>query len=82
VPTRSYEIRVSGQIPVDQFIEFENVTAVVEPAETVLRSQVVDQAALHGILQRLHGLGLELLELHRLPEGVPPARAASTPLSS
>jgi hypothetical protein len=71
VTTRSYEIRVRGQISPDELVEFENVTAVVEPAETVLRSRVTDQAALQGILQRLHGLGLDLIEVHRFPDGSP-----------
>jgi hypothetical protein len=71
VTTRSYEIRVRGQISPDELVEFENVTAVVEPAETVLRGRVTDQAALQGILQRLHGLGLDLIEVHRFPDGSP-----------
>jgi hypothetical protein len=71
VTTRSYTIRVRGQIPPDDLVEFENVTAVVQPAETVLRGRVTDQAALQGILQRLQGLGLELVEVHRLPDGCP-----------
>jgi len=33
----------------------------------VLRGCVPDQAALHGILTRLHSLGLELLEVRRVP---------------
>jgi hypothetical protein len=82
VPTRSYEIRVGGRIPDAELVEFTNVTAVVEPAETVLRSGVVDQAGLQGILQRLHGLGLELLDVRRLPAGPPPVRRSSMPPSS
>jgi len=41
----------------DELVEFENVTAVVQSGETMLRGLVIDQAALQGILQRLHLLG-------------------------
>ena len=64
---RHYEIRVRGHIPPDELVEFENVTAVVQSGETVLRGLVIDQAALQGILQRLHMLGLDLIEVRRVP---------------
>lgn len=66
--TRYYEIRVRGHIPPDELVEFENVTAVEQSGETVLRGPVIDQAALQGILQRLHMLGLDLIEVRRRPD--------------
>lgn len=65
---RYYKIRVRGQIPPDELVEFENVNAVVQSGETVLCSPVIDQAALQGILQRLHMLGLDLIEVRRRPD--------------
>ena len=50
---RVYQIRVRGLIPADELMEFEGVSAVVQPTETVLTGRVVDQAALQGILQRV-----------------------------
>lgn len=38
----------------------------VEPVETVLRGPVRDQAALHGILEQIESLGLELVEVRRV----------------
>lgn len=67
VAARSYEIRVRGHVPPEELEEVENLRATVEPTETVLRGCVPDQAALHGILTRLHSLGLELLEVRRVP---------------
>ena len=67
VAARSYEIRVRGHVPPEELEEVENLRATIEPAETVLRGCVPDQAALHGILTRLHSLGLELLEVRRVP---------------
>jgi len=47
---------------------FEGLSATVEPVETVLHGPVRDQAALYGLLDRIQSLGLELLEVRRLPE--------------
>ena len=63
-----YEIRVSGLVPATVLEEFEGVHVVVHPAMTVLRGPILDQAALHGILNRLQGLNLELIDVHRLAE--------------
>ena len=45
----------------------------VEPVETVLRGPVQDQAALHGLLEQIESLGLELVEVRRV-EGARPER--------
>jgi hypothetical protein len=37
--------------------------------DTLLRGPLVDQSALHGVLAQIEALGLELLELRRLPAG-------------
>jgi hypothetical protein len=64
-----YEIRVAGTVPATLLEEFEGVHVVVHRATTVLRGPIVDQAALHGILNRLQGLDLELIDVHRLVGG-------------
>ena len=38
------------------------------PAETVMRGELRDQAELHGLLDRIQSLGLELLEVRRLED--------------
>ncbi|HZA78569.1 MAG TPA: hypothetical protein VE623_19490, partial [Acidimicrobiales bacterium] len=43
------------------------LAADVEPVETVLVGPVEDQAALHGLIRRIEALGLELIEVRRLP---------------
>ena len=69
MPARAYEIHIQGTIPSDQLEEFDNLqSATLEPAQTVLRGRIPDQAALQGVLMRLNSLGLELLEIRRLPE--------------
>jgi hypothetical protein len=63
-----YEIRVSGLVPQDVLTEIEGVRVVVEPVHTVLRGPIPDQAALHGIINRLQRTGLDLIDVRRLPD--------------
>jgi hypothetical protein len=62
-----YEIRVRGRVTPALLARFEGLKAQVEPVETVLHGPVQDQAALHGMLELVRALGLELLEVRRLP---------------
>jgi hypothetical protein len=64
----SYEIRVKGRLTASLLTAFEGMRASVEPVETVLHGPVQDQAALYGLLDRIQSLGLELLEVRRLPD--------------
>ena len=61
-----YEIRVSGLVPATLLEEFEGAKAVVHPTTTVMRGPVADQSALHGLLGRLQGLDLEVIDVHRI----------------
>jgi hypothetical protein len=65
----SYEIRIKGRLSDSLLAAFEGLTASVEPAETVLHGPVQNQAALHGLLDRIQSLCLELVEVRRLPRG-------------
>lgn len=46
---------------------FEDMQAATGPAETVLTGRVVDQAQLHGLLERIQLLGLELIAIRQVP---------------
>jgi hypothetical protein len=48
---------------------FDPLESDVERVETILHGPVRDQAELHGLLHRLQALGLELIEVRRLPAG-------------
>ena len=75
----SYEIRIKGCLSDSLLAVFEGLTASVEPVETVLHGPVQDQAALHGLLDRIQSLGLELIEVRRLPEASGEQREAPPP---
>ena len=73
----SYEIRVRGRLSDSLVAAFEGMRASVEPVETVLHGPFEDQAALYGLLDRIQALGLELVEVRRLP--APPADPGPPP---
>ena len=64
--TPQYEIRIRGRVRPSLLEDFE-LERSVERVETVLHGPIVDQAALHGLLNRIESLGLELVEVRRLP---------------
>ena len=72
----TYELRLRGRLSstlLHQFAPLQPVLAGVagvagQPVDTLLQGPVEDQAALHGILRRIEALGLELVELRRLPD--------------
>ena len=66
-----YEIRVRGRVTPALLARFEGLEASVEPVETRIHGPVVDQAALHGVLNLVSALGLELVEVRRLPPDGP-----------
>ena len=66
MPSSYYEIRVSGILPPEALLDFDRLTASVEPVETVLHGPIQDQAALQGLLARLAAFGVEVVEIRRL----------------
>jgi hypothetical protein len=60
--------RVRGRLSPDILTALHPLRPVVLGPETELRGAIVDQAALHGIIARLEGLGVELVALQRLPD--------------
>jgi hypothetical protein len=60
-----YEIRVRGLLGRMLLGAFPGLRARADGTETVLSGPLADQAALHGVLDQIEALGLELLELRR-----------------
>ena len=64
-----YEIRFKGHLSSSRAQMFEGLEMTQGPeGETVLTGPVTDQAALHGILNRIRDLGTPLLSVKRLTE--------------
>ena len=66
-----YEIRIAGLLPPEALLDFERLTASVEPVETVLHGPILDQAALNGLLARLELIGVQVLEIRRVRQRDP-----------
>jgi hypothetical protein len=73
VSSSYYEIRVAGVLPPEALLDFDRLTASVEPVETVVHGSLRDQAALQDLLARLENFGIQVLEVRRLREGDPPS---------
>jgi hypothetical protein len=64
-----YAVRVRGHRAVAVAVAVqEGLDVAVDPVRTVLRGPLTDQSALLGILARARLLGLELVEVRRLPQ--------------
>ena len=66
VAPTGYEIRIKGRLSDSLSCAFEDFTASVKPAETIMRGDLRDQSELHGVLDRIQSLGLELIEVRRI----------------
>jgi hypothetical protein len=68
VASTGYEIRINGRLTDSLCGVFEDFSAAVRPAETVMRGELRDQSELHGVLDRIQSLGLELIEVRRIAD--------------
>lgn len=62
--SHTYEITFAGQAGATLCAEFDDCTVTVGPDATTLRADLPDQAALSGLVLRITGLGLEVVDLH------------------
>jgi len=72
VPSSEYEIRVTGILPPEALLDFDGLSADIEPVETLLEGPLQDQATLQDLLARLGALGMQVLEVRRLHEWAAP----------
>ena len=64
---QQYEIWVRGRLGDTLRSAFPALRAQARGRDTALTGELPDQAALHGVLAEIEALGLELLEVRRLP---------------
>jgi hypothetical protein len=66
-----YEIRVAGALGARWAMWFDGLTLADEgDGTTVIAGSVADQAALHGLLQRVRDLGIPLVSVTRIKSQV------------
>lgn len=62
-----YEFRIRGRLGEALLDSFDGLDTELRTDETWLSGPVADQAELHGLLHRIEAVGLELIEVRRLP---------------
>ena len=67
---RVYRIVVRSELSERYATAFEEMEMETKGGQTVLTGEVVDQVQLHGIIDRIGGLGLEIVSVQSLPEGI------------
>jgi len=67
--TADYAFRISGRLTPALTAVLEPLKSIDTSGDTLLVGPVTDRAALHGYIAHLEALGLELVELRRLPAG-------------
>jgi hypothetical protein len=68
MPTRSYRLIVQGELSDKLKPAFPGMTLIRSDGNTALTGDVRDQSELQGLLQRVSGLGLTLLEAKALDD--------------
>ena len=63
VHARTYEITFLGQAGTTLRAEFDDCEVSVGPDRTTLRAELPDQGALTGLMQRITGLGLDVIDV-------------------
>lgn len=71
-PAPQYALRVKGRVAARWSAWFDGLTLTDEDdGITVISGPVVDQAALHGLLQKLRDIGIPLVSLTQLSTNAP-----------
>ena len=72
-----YEVRLTGHLDAHWTAWFDGLTVSHEnDGTTAITGEVVDQAALHGLIQRVRDLGLPLVSVRKVDSDQP---AVTTP---
>ena len=66
MPSRTYEVTFSGQAGRTLRAQFDDCEVTTTPETTTLRAELPDPAALSELVERIVGLGLEIMDVHLL----------------
>ena len=73
-----YEIIIKGHLSESWVEWFEGLTFEHTcDGRTILSGDIIDQAALHGLLKKIRDLGLPLLSVNRIPAAEDPSTASN-----
>jgi hypothetical protein len=72
-----YRIVVRSELSKVYAVAFEGMEMEAKDGDTVLTGTIIDQPQLYGILERINGLGLELLSVQALSDDVSPDATAN-----
>ena len=61
---QTYEITFTGQAGSALRAEFDDCEVTTGRGTTILRAELPDRGALTGLLQRITGFGLEVIDMH------------------
>lgn len=69
--SQRYEVTFLGQAGSTLSAEFDDCDVTIGPGTTTLRADLPDQAALSGLMERISGLGLKVIDVRlvALPPG-------------
>ena len=70
---RVYRIVVRSELSNVYAVAFEGMEMDARDGDTVLTGTIIDQPQLYGILERINGLGLELLSVEALSDDANPS---------
>jgi hypothetical protein len=68
-----YRIVVRSELSDRYAVAFEGMEMETKNGDTILTGEIIDQPHLFGILDRINGLGLQLLSVQALPEDAHPS---------
>ena len=63
-----YEIRIKGELAVTWSAWFDEFEIRIEKENTVLLGEVADQAALHGLLNKIRDIGLSIVSIQQVAD--------------
>jgi hypothetical protein len=59
-----FEIRIKGRLPEEWSEWFDSLEISYEDSNTILSGNVTDQSSLHGILNQIRNLNIELISVN------------------
>jgi hypothetical protein len=63
VPSQTYEITFLGQAGSALRAEFDDCEVTIGPGTTTLRTELPDQGAMSRLMERISGLGLDVIDV-------------------